>query len=211
MTISGGITWCGVTIAWARPDDLRDFGEADLAALGASQLDRYRQLSGHRSAGFLAGRALIRDLVWQVRGHGAVTIDSQCMRCGDAHAAPRVQGVAVSVSHADDLVVVAVSTEATAVGVDVEADSAAPRIADLAPMFAQGGLPDLAGWTRIEAVVKADGRGIEVEPSTVQFSLDPPGVADDATWMARLPGSPATLRVVTLAGPSGYTLSVARD
>lgn len=203
----GEITWRKATIAWARVSDLGDFTEADLAAMGDLQLLRYRQLSDARAAGFLAGRALIRTLVIGLGGGPEVILDSLCSRCGEHHAAPRTPGFVLSVSHADDLVAVAVASGSDPLGVDLERDSAEARVTDLRPMFPFGGAPDLAGWTRIEAAIKADGRGVEIEPSAVR--LETPGSAS-SEWSAVLPGRPSPLRVVTLSGPVDYTLSVAR-
>ena len=206
------ITWHGATIAWARVADLGDFTEADLAAMGERQLARHRQLSGARAAGFLAGRALIRTLVVGLGGGDDVPLDSSCAGCGEDHAAPRTPGFVLSVSHAEDLVAVAVSRGSAPLGVDLERNSAEDRVAELGPMFPAGSAPDLAGWTRIEAAVKADGRGVEIDPNTVR--LEParsvPPAAGPLVWSAVLPGRRSPLQVATLPGPDGHTLSVAR-
>lgn len=203
----GEITWREATIAWVRVSDVGDFTEADLAAMGEHQLLRYRQLSGARAAGFLAGRALIRTLVIGLGSGPEVILDSLCSRCGEHHAAPRTPGFVLSVSHADDLVAAAVARGSAPLGVDLERNSAAARVTDLRTMFAFGRAPDLAGWTRIEAAIKADGRGVEIEPSAVR--LEPQG-PESSEWSAVLPGRPSPLRVATLPGPDDYTLSVAR-
>lgn len=201
-------TWRDVTVAWARVSQPRDFTVADVAAMGTAQLTRFEQLTGRKAAEFVAGRKLIRDLVRRLRAVDEVRIDSRCTRCGEDHGAPRTHGVALSVSHADDLVVVAASRDAEMLGVDLEAVAAESRMAQLAPMFAPAPAPDLAGWTRIEAAVKADGRGFEIEPSAVRMHPLPslPG-----EWSAALPGRAIRLRVATIAGPDGYVLSIARD
>lgn len=206
----GEITWRGTTIAWAQVSDVGATAATELAAMGVRQLARHRQLSGVRAAGFLAGRLLIRELVLRLGGGPAVTLDSACPRCGDDHAAPRTPGFMLSVSHADDLVAVAVSTGTTPVGVDIEPDSAAARVAELAPMFAPGPAPDLAGWTQIEAAVKADGRGLEIDPGTVVVRPEPLGPGSPQVWSVTLPGRPQRLQAATLPGPAGFTLSVAR-
>lgn len=201
-------TWRDVTIAWARVSQPRDFTEADLAAMGSAQLARFGRLTGREAAGFLAGRKLIRDVVRRLRAGDEVRIDSRCVRCGEHHGAPRTPGVALSVSHAGDLVVVAASRHAQTLGVDIEAVVAESRMTQLAPMFAAASVPDLAGWTRIEAAVKADGRGFEIEPSAVRLHPLP---LDRGEWSAALPGRATRLRVATIEGPDGYVLSIARD
>lgn len=211
----GELTWRGTTIAWAHVSALGDgaapaFAAGDLAAMGERQLARHQELSGLRAAGFLVGRALIRELVLQLGGGPVVPLDSSCSQCGEDHAAPRTPGFGLSVSHADDLVAVAVSTGNAPVGVDIEPASAAARVAELVPMFAPGPVPDLAGWTRIEAAIKADGRGVAVDPAAVVLRPEPREPGRPPVWSATLPARAGQLQVATLAGPVGYTLSVAR-
>ena len=208
--IAGETTWRDITIAWASPSQLHDFTEADAAAMG--QRERLRELSGSRAQAFLAGRALMRALVRRITGTHDVVISSRCARCGADHGRPRADGVLLSVSHAEGLVVVAVAPAAVgtaaSLGVDVEQASAAGRVDELRTMFPDGAAPDLAGWTRIEAAVKADGRGFETEPSEVLLRLREN--TDPCVWSAALPSRAATIDVTTLVGPPGYVLSVAR-
>lgn len=203
------VTWRGATIVWARASDAPELSTADLAAMGQGQLARFHELSGARAAGFLAGRALIRGLVVRLGGGPIVALDSSCARCGQHHAAPRTPGFVLSVSHAEDLVVVAAAPGREPLGVDVEHDSAAVRVSELAPLFPPASVPDLAGWTRIEAVVKAEGRGIAIDPGGVRLRPEPTA-SEPAEWTAMLPGRALPLQVATLPGPTGYTLSAAR-
>jgi len=208
------ITWHGATIAWAKNAASVGLDVPDLAAMGERQLARYRQLDGLRASGFLAGRALIRELVLRLGGGPVVPLDSTCARCGDDHAAPRTDGFMISVSHAGDLVVVAVAPGADPLGVDLEANAGHARVAELGPMFVPAPAPDLAGWTRIEAAIKADGRGFAIDPRGVRLQPQPaqggsPSQAP-STWLAELPERASRLHVTTLPGPDGYTLSVAR-
>lgn len=204
----GEITWRDVTVVWARPSDLQGFTETDIAAMGQGQVARLRQLSGSRAQGFLAGRALIRALVRRIRGSDEVLLSSRCARCGADHGRPRSADVSLSVSHAEDLVVVAATAGSVLLGVDVEETASADRLDGLGPMFPDGGAPDLAAWTRIEAAVKADGRGFEIDPSEVLLHPRADD-ADPCVWSAVLPGSASPLEVTTLVGPPGYVLSVA--
>lgn len=204
----GEIAWRDVTVAWSRPSRLDDFTGADLALMGSEQVDRFHQLTGDRALAFLAGRSLIRDLVHRVRGRGEVVLDSRCERCGAHHGPPRTDGVSLSVSHADDLVVVAVTARPALLGVDVEAVGASFRRGELQALFPDSPEPDLAGWTRIEAAVKADGRGLLIDPGTVTLRRRPRSAAPLA-WEAVVPGRRVPLEVVTLAGPPEHVLSVA--
>ena len=208
----GEITWHGATIAWAKNSAFVGLDEPDLAAMGERQLARHRQLDGVRASGFLAGRALIRDLVLRLGGGPVVHLDSACARCGDDHAVPRTDGFVISVSHADDLVVVAVAPGVAPLGVDVEANAGHARVTELGPMFAPAPAPDLAGWTRIEAAIKADGRGFAIDPREVRLQPQPAQgeSPSPSTWLAELPEGASPLHVTTLPGPVGYTLSVAR-
>lgn len=201
----GELTWRGVTVAWTNPSQLPGIGETDVLAMGQSQHDRLLQLNGARRQGFLAGRALIRDLVGRYGEKSDVVVDSTCERCGAPHGRPRVAGFSLSVSHGDGLVAVAVGPASVSLGVDIEAFAHTSRLAEIAPLF-PAGAPDLAAWTRIEAAVKADGRGFAVDPGEVDLRIrsDSPEV-----WSAVLPGRSDPIDVVTLAGPSGHALSIA--
>nr|WP_201468978.1 hypothetical protein [Microbacterium hydrocarbonoxydans] len=204
----GETSWRDVTVAWSSPAELRGFTYDDLAAMGQSQLDRFRRLSGSRAEDFVAGRALIRLLVRRISGSDDVVVSSRCDNCGEDHGRPRCEGVSLSVSHATGLVVVAATSTSVQLGVDVEATTAAGRTDELRSMFPVGSAPDLAAWTRMEAAVKADGRGFEIDPSDVL--LQPRRGADPCTWTATLPGRRTAVEVTTLVGPPGYVLSVAR-
>jgi len=124
---------------------------------------------------FATARMLLRQLVAELAGvdAAAVGFDSACEDCGLPHGKPRVsapaaaRGIHVSVTHACELVVVAASA-GHPIGVDAEpAGASAERIA---------AIEDVAGpssdailhWTRVEAVLKADGRGLRVDPRTVR-------------------------------------------
>lgn len=204
----GEITWRDATVAWAHPSEPDGFTELDLAAMGQPQVDRYHQLDGPRAQAFLAGRALIRDRVRRLTGVDEVILDSRCDRCGAPHGRPTTAGVSMSVSHSDGLVVVALRRGPGTVGVDVEPVASSARVAEAAALFADGLAPDLAGWTRIEAALKADGRGFAVDPDAVV--LHPPSPdSDSPVWSAVLPERASAIDVVTLAGPPGHVLSIA--
>lgn len=111
----------------------------------------------------------------------------ECPRCGsDVHGRPRLMATAavrqpahVSLARAGDLSVVAV-TDAGPVGIDVEAQGAAdfPGFADVA--LHPGERATTADdptrvWVRKEALLKAYGLGLAVDPSDVR--LDDDGLA----------------------------------
>lgn len=114
---------------------------------------------------------------------GATRVVRLCPRCGSAaHGAPRLVGSpwCVSISYADELALIAWGE--APLGIDVE------------PL---GGPADdeLAAWTRMEALLKATGRGVHADhvPALPTYSLDVPGhvatLAGEGRW-----------RIVSLAG-----------
>jgi len=144
----------------------------------------------------LASRALLRLLAAHVRGGSAasaalVAITRRCSDCGATdHGKPEAEGAAVSLSRTRTLVMAAVGPAGTALGIDVEraagpghtglfdgfdalALSPAERglVADTAGP-ARRDLLRLAAWTAKEAVLKATGDGLRVEPHRLTV-LDP--------------------------------------
>ncbi|MCC6495987.1 MAG: hypothetical protein IT193_06970 [Propionibacteriaceae bacterium] len=173
-----------------------------------SQPDRLRAagFGADRLAEFVLGRAVIAGLVagmfpdagtWSV-GTG------KCRSCGARHGPVEVTGVPVvaSVSYAPGLVVAAAAptSRVSRLGIDVEPAAADPRrTRDLQRLLGVSAEPVMQRWTRIEAVLKADGRGLRVDPGDVRMSSGGAGI----------PGDPARYRVADVAGPAGYRISVA--
>jgi 4'-phosphopantetheinyl transferase len=133
---------------------------------------------------FLLGRMLLRDLAAEAGGvrAEAVEVTAVCERCGAEHGRPRLRWAdaqapppTASLASCAHLVVAAIAPTGVAVGVDVE-PARMPREADAARRRAivelLGGTPRTAvrRWVRAEAVLKADGRGLRVEPGQVAFS-----------------------------------------
>ena len=205
--MDGSTTWGPVSVLWADASSAPESLARDVAALGSGQLARHGALDAAAARRFALGRALIADVIEKTAGPGVdVEVSTVCERCGGAHGRVRhVSGrVALSVSYAGDLVVVAGADAAAGdIGVDIERDDrdARRRVGELGRMFAPGAAPSLAEWTRIEAVLKADGRALRVDPAEVTLS--------PRRSVARVPGRPEPVSVATLSGPAGYVLSVA--
>jgi len=150
-------------------------GEA-LAMLSPLEVARYDATPSAGRDRFLAGRLLLRRLVAEVTGEAAasITVVAMCPDCGGPHGRPKVPGLHVSLSHGDGVVVAAASR--TLVGIDIEpAEQSAERLAAIAEVAgaevagAEGaGGGDVTRWTRVEAILKADGRGLRVDPRTVR-------------------------------------------
>ena len=161
-----------------------------------------------------------------------VRVGRRCERCGATdHGRPIVIGAPVhaSVSYAGALIVVAVADapHTVAVGVDAEHRGAARR-GDLRGVIApsrgsstrqgtrqgtrHGTRQWIRQWTRAEAVLKADGRGLAVDPGRVRIARTPRGVygrivEDGSTAAHRASTSPP--RLWRVRGPRGFVISLA--
>ena len=151
--------------------------------------------------GLTDGAASAYALLSDVLGH-VPTLQRTCLVCGGPHGKPRVDGGPhVSLSYAGGLVAVAVCAGAP-VGVDVEvlAATAFDGFADvaLAPDEVDGPPAHRARlWVRKEAALKADGRGLSVDPRTVDVRRQP----------VVLPGG--VVQVSDIAVPDGWAGAVA--
>jgi 4'-phosphopantetheinyl transferase len=163
-----------LAIRWSPPRLPRDERERAIEVLSDAERSRLAIEPGGRAEAFLAGRALLRELAGELLGvdPAAVPLSAPCPDCGREHGRPRIIGsdLRVSLSHGADAVVTA-AVGGARVGIDVE--SATAVVADLAPLIPH---PTLVGWTRIEAVLKADGRGLRVDPGAVRFTETEHGV-----------------------------------
>jgi len=130
---------------------------------------------------------------------------SRCPSCGGAHGRVRVEGAdaAVSVSYALRWAVVAVTLEHSQIGVDAVPAGAA----GLERVLPDGA--DALAWARVEAVLKADGRGILVDPARAQIELDEHGWiarvqeagADDVVWRGNDVEAPHGIVAAVAIGP----------
>ena len=129
-------------------------------------------------------------------------LEQRCERCGGTgHGRPAVgvggrPGPSVSITHAGD--VAAVALGARAVGIDVEPvrrglDGSASA--------------DLRTWVRTEAVLKASGLGVDLDPSPVVL-----GPADQPPHLVRWsgPGRSPALQIADVALASDHVAAVAR-
>ncbi|MFS4505588.1 4'-phosphopantetheinyl transferase family protein [Clavibacter sp. Sh2141] len=147
-----------------------------------------------------AGRDALRALAAQLTGADPadVTVRARCATCGGPHGRPvlggsrALDGLHASVAHAGDAVIVAVSADGP-IGIDAE-----PRDREAPPGTT------LAEWVRIEAVLKADGRGLLVDPSLVRFEGDAMGTT---AW---IDGEDARYRVVDVELGPDLVVAVAR-
>ncbi|MDF2507021.1 MAG: hypothetical protein K0Q52_880 [Microbacterium sp.] len=205
------IAWASVSLS---PTGLPTALEAEMRRLGDAALRRYRSLDADAGRRFAVGRLLLAELI-PALGTDAATIESRCDHCGGGdHGRPRVMGAPyeISVSYAGEMVVAAaVRLEAaSALGIDIEASSTDIDVplTELADLFSPRTAPSLRSWTEIEAVVKADGRGMRVSPADVSFG-GPSAVLLPGGRAAGVPGNPGGFEVASAPGPAGHVVSVA--
>lgn len=161
------------------------FGGRDSLAAGAGPLVVLRGRWGHASTGDerrRRGRRLLREAESSLWGETAdPVVTARCPRCGGDHGRPvvidRASGLRLpgSVSHAGATTLVAASP--AAVGIDAEPLEGHPS--RFAAIREVSGRPDVADgvealllWTTIEAVLKADGRGLDIDPRRVSVEGD---------------------------------------
>jgi 4'-phosphopantetheinyl transferase len=176
-----------VDVLWARPVT----AAATTASLDVREREALNRLSrAEDRARYVAAHALLRLLVartWRIEP-AAVAVTASCSRCHSAHGRPIVTpppgrpALHVSVAHAGDRVVVA-ATQLGPVGVDVE-ESSSVRFAGFADVALaaseQRSLAHLPSdqqmqgrtrmWVRKEAVLKATGDGLSVDPRDLVVS-----------------------------------------
>ncbi|CAN5287777.1 hypothetical protein BH11ACT4_BH11ACT4_21930 [soil metagenome] len=178
-----------------------------LRALSALELDRYRS-AGDRAEAFLAGRMLLRALAAELTGVAAadIRIAARCPDCGGPHGRPVIEGsrLHVGLAHCPTAVVAAASWDGP-IGIDVEQSPGSPEA--VAAIGALTGLADLRHWTRVEAVLKADGRGLRVDPAAVSVNESARGVegaiaGSSARYLLTEPRLPGGL-LATVATPVG--------
>jgi len=145
-----------------------DAPDARRALEGLTAAERERYETSPRPGSFLAGRLLLRDLIAELGAEGELV--AECPDCGGPHGKPTLRGstqhgstLQLSLSHGAGVVVAAASWNSP-VGVDVEET---PSQAALAAIGVVAGEATIERWTRVEAILKADGRGLRVDPRRV--------------------------------------------
>ncbi|PPF22425.1 4'-phosphopantetheinyl transferase superfamily protein [Rathayibacter sp. AY1A7] len=213
----------GVHLRWLALDEQTLDAERLLPLLSDEERERYAgTVAASVAERFVFGRVLLRMLAAELTGTRAseVRVVACCPRCGGAHGRPRLEGrgialelLSVSIAHCAGAVVVAASS-AGAVGVDVEPTLGTPergeRITRIAGApFATGGMrpaDPVLHWTRIEAALKADGRGLELDPRRVHVHESHHAAEariDGVRFRLAEPQLDPALRVSVALGPMG--------
>lgn len=183
-------------VRWAKVDAL----DPDLVPEWLTPAERGRHRSLRQPVDrrqFVGTRQLLRDTLIELLGGTAddVVLHQQCDRCGGAHGRPTIRiagrpGPHVSTTHAGGLVAVAIASNP--VGVDLE------------PVGEAG---DLVTWVRTEAVLKATGHGLDIDPRLVGIS-DPDAAPRLEAWNG--PGRRPAVTLTDLDLGGGFVGCVAR-
>lgn len=202
----------GCRVWWeAAPFDLD--GAVDLLdAIELGRRARYRRPADRDR--FTAAAALLRRAVAVTVGGvdpAAIGIDRTCPSCGEPHGRPRVldHDLDVSVSHAGAIVAVAASTVGR-VGIDVEpiteVDRAVVEVAcaEEERPWVHDGRSFHRLWTRKEAVLKALGTGLAIDPSSVVT-----GPPDAPSTGVRVDGAPIACRVLDVELHADHAAAIA--
>jgi 4'-phosphopantetheinyl transferase len=163
----------GALLGWAEPALDAPGRTAALARLSAPERDRAAAMPPAACDSFLVGRVLLREIAAAVAGVpvDGLVVTALCPDCAGPHGAPAIEGALVHVSLSRcAAAVVAVASANGPIGVDVEQrDGGDDRLAAIESLTAER---SLRRWTRTEAVLKADGRGLRVDPANVEFDRD---------------------------------------
>lgn len=178
-------------------------------------------IPAHRSA---SDRALAR-LIAEIAPRRRYAVERACPRCGSSgHGPPRVVGAPLwaSVSRAGGLLAAAVG-DGGPVGVDIEL----PAAASVATVTAVALHPDERAddderatrtWVRKEAVLKALGVGLTVDPRRLRLSgpdeaprvlgWEADGIPTGPVWLADLPPDPRWVGAVAVVTDRPARVSV---
>lgn len=144
---------------------------------------------------------LLRELLAD-RGHPDARLRNPCPRCGGPHGPMQVVGAPwrAAVSYAAGWAVVGVRAEdGRTFAIDAEPLHDAVR--DNAGSAGWGG--DILHWVRAEAVLKATGEGLRLDPAAVTVTAGTDG------WSARIAGRDGAFRGEEVEGPPGVLVSAA--
>jgi 4'-phosphopantetheinyl transferase len=214
----------------AREAEFAGWGEALDALLTPREHAELQAHPGGRPNRRLS-RALVRLLLTHYLRHQAAEVEvvRDCPDCGRAHGRPRLTagparsaapGVQLAVSHSHGLTVIAVAAQN--LGIDVEHlgwnSETSPELVEFAltpdeRRFLQAAPRSLHHgrflryWTGKEAVLKALGVGLAVDPQAVSLPLLPPG---GKAWV-ELPDGGRTSFYVQPVGIAGHLCTLASE
>jgi len=186
------------------PRALPDSGriERELATAPATRL----QLAWKVVPSGAARRDVAWDLLREMLAPGA-ELSNPCARCGGPHGPVRTTDASArpAVAYASGVAVAAVASRGSgkfAIDAEVETDLVRDAAGLNGILGTRSGVR-LRDWVRVEAALKADGRGIRVDPGTV--AVAPVG---GQGWQAVVPGGPV-IAGWDVDGPPGLVISAA--
>jgi phosphopantetheinyl transferase len=187
-----------VDVWWSRIEQARDEFAADLDEIERERLAAYTHREDEQR--FLLGCTMVRRLLAARFSLPAASIrlDRTCPRCGQPHGKVRADGVELSVTHAGELVGVAIGDHP--VGIDVEKVDPQLDVDGLAKVaLTPEEIDELNGvdgrerarafltyWTRREAAVKATGEGLPAKPRKIQAGIQLRGLDVEPGYVAAL-------------------------
>ena len=153
-----------------------------------------------------ARRHVAWDLLRDMLAPGA-ELSNPCARCGGPHGPVRTTDASArpAVAYASGVAVAAVASRGSgtfAIDAEVETDPVRDAAGLNGILGTRSGVR-LRDWVRVEAALKADGRGIRVDPGTV--AVAPVG---GQGWQAVVPGGPV-IAGWDVDGPPGLVISAA--
>ncbi|WP_349428546.1 chemotaxis protein CheY [Microbacterium sp. LWS13-1.2] len=153
-----------------------------------------------------ARRDVAWDLLREMLAPGA-ELSNPCARCGGPHGPVRTTDGSArpAVAYASGVAVAAVASRGPgtfAIDAEVETDPVRDAAGLNGILGARSGVR-LRDWVRVEAALKADGRGLRVDPGTV--AVAPVG---GQRWRAVVPGGPV-IGGWDIGGPPGLVISAA--
>jgi 4'-phosphopantetheinyl transferase len=175
----------GYALGWAFVSKGDDANPPNLDILTPAERARFARSTPDLARRFLGGRDLLRRLVAESTGVPvrSVVISARCPDCGAEHGRPVVAGpiearyLTVSLTYAAGTAF-AVASHDRGIGVDAEPlDTSDSRIDAITTLTGATRSEALLHWTRVEAVLKADGRGLRLDPSVVSIHL-----TDGTAW-----------------------------
>ncbi|NYD67606.1 4'-phosphopantetheinyl transferase family protein [Agromyces atrinae] len=154
-------------------------GDRALDLLTPAERTRFDDETPARAARFLLGRFTLRALALDVTGAPleSIIVRAACPHCGREHGRPRVElangrRMTASLSFHGGLAVAAVDVGDRPLGIDVSAATLTHDQAAGVEAVLGGPLRDPArAWRAAEATLKADGRGLDRDPTGVRHVL----------------------------------------
>ncbi|SEI15372.1 MULTISPECIES: hypothetical protein [unclassified Leifsonia] len=181
-----------------------------VSLLSPGDRERFASFGGdtEREGRFLAGRAALRSAAARM-GEPGIVVQAGCPECGLSHGRPTAgldgasRSLYLALTHCGGVAIAVASRRP--VGIDAEPVSTSSERRAAIDELAPGRGDAVQRWTAIEAVLKADGRGLRLPPDAVRlgmprFGMPRFGMPGIARRSARLDGRRYGLRTMRLGG-----------